>query len=252
MRMRKSFVAVSIAMVLAVAAPATVRSAEAQSRLPTDRLAYVEPGSYLAGDSASFDLAGEDGHYLLRFHGSPEVFVLHADHGPLGGRVLRYDSGETALHVAGWGGITLYTDSAPQGLPATRTGDAPALAPPAISLSDMKNAAADEAQHLAYAEHMQIRFQADWNALAANATARAFAFDALENAARGIARFVSVARRRDLFAGRVSSVEVAIGARPSLRLNGKTLAVAFNPAKGFAGRSSSRAIAHALGHLLSN
>ncbi|HEY6578281.1 MAG TPA: DUF4908 domain-containing protein, partial [Rhizomicrobium sp.] len=89
-----------------------------ESRLSSDRLGSIASGTYLAADHIGFalDAAGPD--YLLSFDGSPEIFVLHADNASLGGRVLKYDSGETALQVSGWGGVTLYTDAYPAGLPA--------------------------------------------------------------------------------------------------------------------------------------
>ena len=71
--------------------------------------------------------------------------MLYADHASLGGRVLKYDSGETAILVTVWGGLTLYTDAQPSGLPAVRTADAAAPTPPSIGLSDMQNEAIDQA-----------------------------------------------------------------------------------------------------------
>ncbi len=62
--------------------------------------------------------------YLLRFDGGPENFVLYGDRVALGGRELKYDTGALALKISVWGGVTLYTQEAPGGLPATRTGDA--------------------------------------------------------------------------------------------------------------------------------
>src|SRR6202000_1193717 len=95
-------------------------------------------------------------NFLLRFDGNPEVFVLYTAHVSMGGRELKYDSGETAMQVAGWGGMTLYTDSAPNGFPAVRTGDAGASSTPNVSLPAMQNAAADEAEHLAYMRGLRL------------------------------------------------------------------------------------------------
>jgi hypothetical protein len=247
---RKWIVAAGAACAFALALAARAQYSEPGNQLSIDRIAYVQPGAYLAGDSVAFELAQYGSIYLLRFRGAPEVFVLYADHGPLGGRVLKYDSGETALHVAGWGGMTLYTDSAPQGLPAMRTGDSLPPAPPAISTQDMQNAANDETERLAYVRRLNVQFTADWNALGENPALRGFAFDAMENAARGIERFTGGGAQREAFARHISAVMVAPGSKPTLGLSGRTLVVTFNAGQGFAGRASSRAIARALGTVL--
>ncbi len=210
------------------------------------RLGNVAPGAYLAADTVKFSLAQDGDNFLLRFDGDPEVFVLYTAHASLGGRELKYDSGETALQVAGWGGMTLYTDAAPNGLPAVRSGDAVPPAPANVSLGDMQNAAGDEAEHLAYTRGLRLNFTADWGALAGNGAVRAFAFDTLENTVRGIDRFSITAFGREALAKRVAMVMVALGAKPTLGLNGKTLIVTFNPEHGYDGRASSRAIARAL------
>ena len=97
-----------------------------------------------------------------------------------------------------------------------------------------------------------MQFSADWNALNENPLARAFAYDTMENTARGIERFTGGNWQREAFMKHVSAVMIAQGSRPMLGLNGRTLVVSFNPGIGFAGRASSRAIARALGNVLSH
>src|SRR5262249_17469015 len=89
-----------------------------QARLSSDRLGHLEAGTYVAGDRAEFELGAAGPNFLLRCNGSSEIFVVTPDRAPMGSRVLRYDSGQTALQVSGWGGVTLYTDTDPEGLPA--------------------------------------------------------------------------------------------------------------------------------------
>jgi hypothetical protein len=114
----------------------------------------------------------------------------------------------------------------------------------------MQSAAGDESERLAYVRRLNIQFTADWSALNDNATLRAFAFDTMENAARGIERFAGPGAARDAFAKRIGSVAIEAASRPTIALNGRILAVTFNPGQRFAGRASSRAIARALGNLL--
>jgi hypothetical protein len=219
-------------------------------RLSLERIGEIEPGAYLAGDNVKFSLAANGDSFLLHFDSNPEVFVLYTGHASLGGRVLKYDSGETALQVAGWGGITLYTDAAPNGLPAVRTGDAIAPSPPNVSIGDMQNAADDESEHLAYMRGLRLSVTADWAALAASPVVRAFAFDTMENAVRGIDRFSYSASGREIIAHHVSRVMIEPSSKPTLTINTKTLIVTFNPGRGYEGRASSRAIARALGSVL--
>jgi hypothetical protein len=222
-----------------------------EARLSIDRPGRVEAGTYLAGDRISFAIDAAGTNYLLNFSGSPEIYVLHADNAPLGGRVLKYDSGEAALQVSGWGGLTLYTDSDPAGLPAARTGGF--AMPPAtpVSLGDVQRAAKYDADYFASVRKLEIVFTADWSALAANAAARATARDAMENVARGIERFCRFGKGRAAVARRVNAVMLGIAGRSTVTLNGKTLFVTFDPDLGYEGRDSSRAIAIALGSLLS-
>jgi hypothetical protein len=221
-----------------------------QQRLSDDRLGYIESGAYLAGDRVGFAIAQSGSDYLLRFEGSPEVFVLHPDNASLGGRILKYDSGDTALQVSGWGGITLYTDSEPAGLPAMRVGDSAVPAPASASVADVENAAQDDAQHLAFARRLDVAFSANWNTLAENASVCPLALDAMENVARGLDRFGKSARGHEALLRRVNTVTLSIAGAPTVALNGKALVVTFDPSRGFAGRASSRAIARALGTLL--
>ncbi|HEV2561374.1 MAG TPA: DUF4908 domain-containing protein [Rhizomicrobium sp.] len=235
----------AIAVALTLAFPARAQMPLA-SRLSMEKLGDIESGAYQAGDDVKFTLDSDNGNFLLRFEGDPEVFVLYTDRASMGGRVLKYDSGETALQVAGWGGMTLYTDRDTGGLPAVRTGDSVPPAPPEISLQDMQNAASDEAEHLAYMRGLHLDFTADWNALANDDGLRALCFDAMENTARGIERFTASAAGRQTLAHRVNTVLIARGAKPMVGLKDKTLTATFNPARGYAGRASSRAIARAL------
>jgi hypothetical protein len=244
--MARPFPAVAAALALALSvAPAAYAQSSLAARLATQHLAEIQPGSYQAGD-VHFTLNRDDGHYLLRFMGNPEIFVLYADHASLGGRVLKYDSGETAMRIAGWGGMTLYTDKMPGGLPAVRTGASEPPATARVSLDAVKKAASDEARHLAYVRRLALRFNADWKALARNAALRALCFDTLENAARGIDRFAATPAGRKALSNHVTTVLVATGGKPTLHLQGKTLTVTFDPNIGYAGRASSRAIARAL------
>lgn len=207
----------------------------------------ITPGTYQAGDRR-FSLDRYKQAFLMRFAGQPEIFVLYADYGSMGSRVLRYDSNVIALQVAGWGGMTLYTDDHPEGLPTSRVGDSVTPVLPAISMQQMQSAADDETAHLSYVRGLKITFFADQNAVS-DSSVRTLAFDAMENAARGIDRFTANPAAKSAFGQRISSVRMAISDKPYIKIENRVLIVTFNPRTGFFGRASSNAIAVALGKM---
>ena len=219
-------------------------------RIFGERVAPVRDGAYIAADKIKFALQRAGKNYLLRFDGDPEIYVLHADHTSLGGRMLKYDSGETGLKVAGWGGLTLYTDWQPNGLPAVRAGDAGPFAPSPVTLKDVQFLAAQDAERLAHERHLRVPLVVNWSVLETDGALRATASEAIENAARGIERFVHDRQTRKLLMGRVRTVAFATGTRASLVLKDKALIVTFNPERGYLGRASSREIARELSTLL--
>jgi len=222
------------------------------SRLAAERVSAVQPGLYTAGDHDSFTLEPyEANKYLLRFADNPETFVLTMERGSLGAKVLKYDTGATALRVSVWGGMTLYTQDAPQGLPATFQNDVAAPSPLAISANELTTAFGDESSHLVYVENIAIKFSADPAVVSADAETRGRAFDALTNAATGIERFIAAqpAARQTLI-HRINSVKVAEGGKPTIAISGQTLLVSFVPGEGHEGHASSLAIQQELGKLL--
>jgi hypothetical protein len=226
-------------------ASATQAQAAAFDRSP--RFTDISPGTYQAGDTR-FSLDRYQNAFLLRFAGQPEIFVLYANYGAMGSRVLQFDSGAVAIQVAGWGGMTLYTDDHPEGLPTSHVGDSSAPVLPSISMQQMQSAADDETAHLSYVRGLKINFFADPNATAENAV-RALAFDTMENAARGIDRFTANPAARNVFGQRIASVRISVADKPYIKITDRVLIVTFNPRTGYFGRASSNAISFALGKM---
>jgi hypothetical protein len=221
------------------------------SRLAAERVSTVEPGLYSAGDgNFTLEPYGRD-KYLLRFPRGAEKFVLSQERSSLGARILKYDTGATALRVSVWGGMTLYTQDNPGGIPATRLGDAPAPSMMAVSAGELMTAFGDETSHMTYVQKIAVKFSADAAVMQADSETRGRAFDALTNAAEGIERYLaSLPVARSLFAKRVNSVKVAEGGKATVTLSGQTLLVSFVPGEGHEGHASSLAIEQELGRLL--
>lgn len=221
------------------------------ARLSAEKVADIEPGLYAAGDDRTFTLEPYGDRLLLKLSDSPEKFVLTVERGSLGAKVLKYDTGATALRVSVWGGLTLYTQDDPSGVPATRQSDLPAETPATtVAAADLAAAFRDEAAHLNYVQAIALRFSAGPHLSAAGDADRAAAFEALSNAGRGIERFLAAAPAHKALAERLNTVQIAAGPRPLVTLTGKVLTVSFAPGQGLAGCPSSHAVAHALGKLL--
>jgi len=220
------------------------------SRLRAERPSAIEPGLYSAGDKLTFTLQPDGIHYLLRFTGSSETFVLSVARGSLGAKLMKYDTGTTALGVSVWGGLTLYTRDSPQGIPATYQAPSQPLQPRTVSATELTTALGDETGHITYAQNIALKFSADPAVVTSDSGTRGRAFDALVNAASGIERFLTdIPAARPVLAKRVNSVKVAEGGKPTIAISGQTLLVSFVPGDGHEGRASSLAIQQELGRL---
>ena len=220
------------------------------SRLAAERPSAVQAGLYSAGEKLTFTLEPYRDRYLLRFAGSSESFVLSVERGSLGAKLMKYDTGTVALRISVWGGMTIYTRAAPQGIPATYQGAAQPQPQLAISAGELTTAFNDEASHLTYVQNIALKFSADPAVLAADAETRGCAFDALTNAATGIERFLAeTPGARTILVKRINSVRVAEGGKPTIALVGQTLVVSFVPSEGHEGHASSLAIQQELGRL---
>ena len=220
------------------------------SRLAAERPSAFQAGLYSAGDKLTFTLEPYGARYLLRFSGAGETFVLSVERGSLGAKVMKYDTGTIAIRVSVWGGMTVYTRDAPQGIPATYQGTAPAAPQLSISAGELTTAFNDEASHLTYVQNIALKFSADPTVVAADAETRGRAFDALTNAATGIERFLADnPSMRSVLGKRINSVKVAEGGKPTIALTGQTLLVSFVPGEGHEGHASSLAIEQELGRL---
>jgi len=215
-------------------------------RLEDDRLGLIDPGAYEAGDNTNFTIDRDGSNYLLRFANQPEVYVLYIDRASLGGRVLKYDSGKTVLKVTSFGAVTLYTDAVPSGLPAMRVGDAPPIVLPDVTVDTLRAIAAADAQRLALLHHVSLSYEANWDRLASDANLRAQCLDALDNTARALEQFADHPAGQRALAGQIQTVLVAGIGRPTLQRRNRQLIVTFDPAQGYEGRASSRAITRAL------
>ena len=72
------------------------------ARLSAERVGDIAAGEYVTdtsspGGGRQFSLEPYGDKYLLRFTDTPERFVLSVDRGVLGSKLLKYDTGATAM-----------------------------------------------------------------------------------------------------------------------------------------------------------
>jgi hypothetical protein len=202
-------------------------------------------GTYIANDRLAFAVDHRDNQVRLRFLDNDEVFYLTSEMAPLGGRVLKYDTGATALQVTGWGGITLYTVQAKGGLPAEYDDETPNVDAPPVAGSEVKAFAAKLAQDLSADEDFAVGFAADWDKLAQSDGLRTLGCDAMRNVAYAL-KDVAKTGRRQVISERVHIIRVIQGAKPGVTLRNGILAVTVSPDLGPSARPSSLAIARVL------
>jgi hypothetical protein len=203
-------------------------------------------GRYVTNDVPSFMLDRLDGQVRLRFLDRDEVFYLSSEPGSLGGRVLKYDTGAVALTVAGWGGVTLYTDEIKSGIPAERQAVVTDFEPKPVAAKDIKALADRLTRALLRHRAFSIGFAADWDGLARQAEpARGLAVDSMRNAAYALEQLAAEPERAAI-AGDLHSVRLLEAAQPGVALEKGALVVSYAPKNGPSARPSSLAIERAL------
>jgi hypothetical protein len=218
---------------------------------PPGRLLLAPPpllpkdGTYIANDKIGFTVDHQGGQVRMRFVDNDEVFYLTSEAAPMGGRVLKYDTGAVALQVTGFGAVTLYTTVARGGLPVESVDVQTNVDPAPVSAKDMKAFAAKLAQDLSSRNDFAIGFAADWEKIAPSDTLRALMCDAMRNATYALEE-VAKSSKRSVIADRLHIVRVLQGTKPGVTLQKGILAVTIAPQGGAGARPSSLAIARVL------
>jgi hypothetical protein len=203
-------------------------------------------GRYLADDQLRFMIDVENDQIRLRFLDSDEIFYLMSEPAPIGGRVLKYDTGEVAFQVAQWGGLTLYTEDERGGVPAERADDeTDNFQPSPVAAKDVRAFALKPAQGLEQTHDFGVGFAADWDELAQGDGVRALAVDAMRNAAYALDRLAQ-GPEREAIAERFHLVRVAAAAEPGAKMQDGVLVISYTPEGGPSARPSSRAISRVL------
>ena len=198
---------------------------------------------YLAGPGLSFifDRSVVAPEALLKFDDNPEVWVLQPSPAPRGDTIWRNDVGEPVLRVTRLGGVTLFTQREPEGLPAALLGDAEDLqTPPVIPISVMLQRSTQASYRTSRVALHAVTFES----VNVTPTTSPLFLDAITITSDALVR---LGRRKEarLFLTRLDKVLFMPGAKPDVGFNGSVLTITVAPSKGYAGRPSSDRITKA-------
>ncbi|MFZ5668622.1 MAG: DUF4908 domain-containing protein [Pseudomonadota bacterium] len=207
---------------------------DAQRRAPAPPVArYVSE----AGEGFILDRSSAE-RPLLRFEGSPEIWVLQPTIGPRGDIIYKNDLGQVLLRATRLGGLTLFTGKRPSGSSAELTGAAPPVRLKAIGPVDLYNILVLASARATRLSGHRLSFEAE-----ATPESSTLIADAAILTVEAMGR---LSRRPDGAAvlNKVRRVVIMEGARPAVGLRAGTLLVVVTPSLGVAGRPSSERIAY--------
>ena len=188
------------------------------------------------GESFVVDRLGRD-EALLKFDRGDEVWALKGVIAAHGDMVFKNDLGEPVLRATRWGGVTLFTETRPEGVAAALEGQALTLhsispiGPQALTavVAQSSARAGRAVGHLIVFEAQGVPAAFDW----------VFA-DAAQLAADAFVRAAQEGRRA--LAARFSEVQLSPGRTAAVVARGAVVVITVAPERGMAGRPSSRRI----------
>lgn len=200
---------------------------------------------YVGMEGQSFVLDRASGPQpLLKFDGSPEVWVLAPSPAPRGDTIYRNDMGDPVLRSTRLGGLTLFSAQEPGGMPVAIQGEADDLQPPPTippgALFQRMIQASARASHAA--QHL-ITFSAP----SVSPQAAPLFADSVTIAAEAIVRLSHRADGR-VFLAKLDKLIFLQGAKPEAVMMGPVMQITVTPGKGYSGRpSSDKVVKAALG-----
>ena len=232
------------AAVLGVSLPACAQPLLRNTPFGESRGAANPPvARYLANGGQSFVLDREAiaPEALLKFDDSFEVWVLEPAPAPGFATIYRNDAGEPVVRVTKLGGVTLYTQREPGGVPVSIKGNAEELTlPPTIPDRIMLDRSVQASERCSRAAQHEVNV----NAVNMMTADYPLFLDAIAVATDAV---VSLGRRKDAkaFLSKLDRVLFITGPRPDVGFNGSVLTITVTPGKGYAGRPSSNRIVKA-------
>jgi hypothetical protein len=178
---------------------------------------------------------------LLRFEGSPEVWVLDPHYAPRGDIVYKNDLGQVVLRASRVGGVTLFTPERPMGAAAAPSGSAGPLRLLPLGPQQLLRQLAAASARASRAARKLITVEADATPEGAPVIA-----DAATVAAEAVVRISRRTDAKDMVL-KISRIAIEEGQPPGVSLRDGTLKIVVYPPRGMAGRPSSERIVYAFG-----
>ncbi len=226
------------AAVLGVSLPACAQPLRNLAPFGDTRGAANPPVARYQANQLSFilDRSAIAPEVLLKYDDRPEVWVLQPSPAPRGDTIYRNDIGQPVVRVTRLGGVTLFTQREPEGVPAALIGDAEELQlssiiPPEVFLLRGAQAAYRAAQAAGHKMNFSTPRQVPSAWTAQFIDAFNVAADAIVKLGRG--------RKAKAFLAKLEGVQFVAGPQPDVTVSGGVMTITIVPTKGFGGRPSS-------------
>jgi hypothetical protein len=200
-------------------------------------------GRYETDEGGGFILDRSTPRPLLKFEDNAEIWVLQPAPGPRGDTIYRNDLGEPMLRATRMGGMTVFTETRPDGSAAALDGASPPLRIASIAAAALFTRFYQASVRASRAAQHQVGFETREDAEPATAGLMA---DAAFVASQAVVEMASHKADKAIVA-RIADVIIAQGARPNVGLQRGVLTITIAPSQGIAGRPSSRRIERAAG-----
>jgi hypothetical protein len=191
------------------------------------------------GASFVFDRSGRTP--LLQFDQGLEIWALHPTPGPRGDIIYKNDLEQAVVRTTRLGGLTLFTQEHPEGMPAALVGEARAFRPPAYSPAQVLQLLAHASSRASRSARHVVPFEAGVRGQEVTAQTAYLVADAAGITAEALYR-LSLTPRGRVALTRVLKVKILYGPRATARLKDGVLEVIISPRYGMAGRPSSGVI----------
>lgn len=194
-------------------------------------------GRYVSENGERFVFDRSGARPLFRFESRNETWVLRPSPAPRGDIIYRNDAGDQILRVTPDGGMTLYTVRAPNGTPASMSGPAPGLAPPAVTPAQLFRFSIQQSDRMSEAVGHLVYVTLDLERPGHEAAVA----ETVSVICEAVLRLARSSTTRSHAAG-IRRINVVEGTRPGVTYANGVLTVVTNPADGAEGRPSSARI----------
>jgi hypothetical protein len=179
----------------------------------------------------------------VRFDGDQEIFAGWWQPAAGGDRILVRDDGVLILRQNVGGGMTLFSERFPMGVPVVFDRPAMPLEGPPPPIDTVRDTAREASAHASQTYGVTIRFDGPWDRAADDAGLRAILFDAVQNAGAAFRLMAHDPAARAGVTRSLRGVSFSQGARPGVTRQRSIAVVIYTLDHGAAARPSSHRIA---------